>query len=300
MKPEFSEFTYGFALVNELSNALTCKVVPIFPSLREEGKKGGYDVQILSKRGMILNLQFKLSECLNREYAREFKLLSDCLYLPGHCLSLPYYRFKITSRRISQQHSLLQTVETQDPLTYYVAPNFHLTDDINNYWNSGQVAEHSVFVKPSSIGDLSDDDPHRVCFDKCTLENNRAFLFSDPKLIEINTFSSFSEFVSSQVEQGEILARSIERSLKNYASVIELRIGITPPLRVDPDSIEIRKQFDEREILPILPILLERIHSQLQVFESDRSNPHEGANLLRLFAEVSTIFGGVQAIALIF
>ena len=290
MKPEFSEFTYGFALVNELTNLPSCTAVPIFPSLREEGETGGYDVEILQKEGEILNLQFKLSELLKNRNAREFNLA-------GHHLSLPYYRFEITSRRISKQHSLLQAVETQNPLTYYVAPAFHLKDELDTYWNSDQVARQSVFVRPSSIGDLLDDYSHRICFDGSSLARYQAYLFSDPKRIEIDTFRSFSEIVSSQVEKREILAHSIERGLRNYAFVIGQRTEITPPLRVDTDSIEMRIQSEEREILPIL---LERIYGQLQEFESDRSNPREGANLLRLFAEVSTVFGGVQAIALIF
>ena len=40
MKAEFSEFTFGFSLVNELASALSCAAVPIFPSLLEEGKEG--------------------------------------------------------------------------------------------------------------------------------------------------------------------------------------------------------------------------------------------------------------------
>ena len=61
MNAQFSEFTYGFSLVSELAKTLACTAVPIFPSLIEEGKMGGgYDAKLLSKKGTILNLQFKL------------------------------------------------------------------------------------------------------------------------------------------------------------------------------------------------------------------------------------------------
>ena len=75
MKAEFSEFTYGLSLVNELTKTLTCTAVPIFPSLIEEGKKGGgYDAKLLSKRGTILNLQFKLSDWMKGSNAREHRI----------------------------------------------------------------------------------------------------------------------------------------------------------------------------------------------------------------------------------
>ncbi len=49
MKPEMSEFSYGFAFTNELITAPGAHVVaaPEFPSLQKEGKPGGgYDVKI--------------------------------------------------------------------------------------------------------------------------------------------------------------------------------------------------------------------------------------------------------------
>ena len=282
MKSEFSEFTYGFALVNELTNVLSCTAVPLFPSLREEGKEGGgYDVQIISKKGTILNLQFKLSEKMRNRSAREFKM-------PGHSLKLPYYRFEIASRKISKQHSLLQNLEASNPLTFYVAPAFHLDVEINTYWNSADVAQRSVFVKPSSIGDLSDSFTHRIGFDKSSIANNQAYLFSDPKRFDIDTYDTFSEFVVSQVNKEDTLARSIERILEGYASVID-HIE-------DPSALQRTPKISEEQEL-LLP--QERIDNQFLRLKKDLLNPPEGAGLLRLMAEVSTIFWGVQAIAIV-
>ena len=39
MKTEFSEFTYGFSLVNELAKTLPCTAVPIFPAYSRKEKK---------------------------------------------------------------------------------------------------------------------------------------------------------------------------------------------------------------------------------------------------------------------
>lgn len=42
MIPEISEFSYGFALTNELVSWSKLTAASIFPSLIEEGKKGGW------------------------------------------------------------------------------------------------------------------------------------------------------------------------------------------------------------------------------------------------------------------
>ena len=282
MKAQFSEFTYGFALVNELTNVLSCTTVPIFPSLREEGTTGGgYDARMLSKKGSILYLQFKLSEKLKYRSAREFKM-------PGHSLNLPYYRFEIASRRISKQHSLLRILEASSPLTFYVAPVFHLDVEIDAYWTSTEVTKHSVFVKPSSIGDLSDNLTHRIGFDKSSIAKNKAYLFSDPKMFEIDTYESFSEFVISQINEEDTLEHSIKRIFKSYASVIE-QIEDSTTHQKTPEI------FEEH----VLPRPQERIDYQPRNLKEDLLNPPEGTHLLRLMAEVSTFFLGVQAVAVV-
>ena len=57
MKPNISEFSYGYALTSELVRLFGIKGVgaPVFPSLKEEGSVG-YDVQV---PGLPLFLQFK-------------------------------------------------------------------------------------------------------------------------------------------------------------------------------------------------------------------------------------------------
>lgn len=281
MKSEFSEFTYGFALVNELTKVLSCTAVPLFPSLREEGMTGGgYDTCITLKKGTILYLQFKLSEYLIQKNAREFKI-------PGHSLNLPYYRFEITSKRISKQHSLLQKLEVSNSLTFYAAPAFHLREEIDENWNNANVTKHSVFVKPSSIGDLSDNNTHRIGFDESSIKKNQAYLFSDPKILEINNFDSFSEIVISQIDEEETLACSIERILKSFASVIE-------PIEDSPALQRTPKISDERDLL-----LQKRIYNKVRRLIEESRHSSKGADLLRLFAEFSTFIGGVQAVAVV-
>jgi hypothetical protein len=175
MKAEFSEFTYGFSLVNELAKAISLTAVPIFPSLLEEGKKGGgYDAKLKGKSGILLNLQFKLSDWMKATHAREFRI-------PGHSMTLPYYRFEITSQRVSEQQSLFLALEAIEPFTFYAAPAFHTIDEINSLWLSTAVAKNSVYMKPSAIGGLPDLRPHRVCFDNSLKAKAKAYFFVTPK-----------------------------------------------------------------------------------------------------------------------
>ena len=61
MRPNISEFSYGYALTNELINlhGIGTSTGPVCPSLYDEGKSGGgWDVK-LNSGGVPLFLQFK-------------------------------------------------------------------------------------------------------------------------------------------------------------------------------------------------------------------------------------------------
>lgn len=73
MKPNISEFSYGYALTDELVHAsgITITGAPVFPSLYSEGQAGGgWDVRI-DRPGVPLFLQFKLSDKMKRGNCRE-------------------------------------------------------------------------------------------------------------------------------------------------------------------------------------------------------------------------------------
>ncbi len=87
MTPEISEFSYGFALTNEIVGRVPLAAAPVFPSLIEEGRvSGGYDVR-LDWPAVPLYLQFKRADCMRRRSAVE---------ICDHNLPLeqPFYRFK--------------------------------------------------------------------------------------------------------------------------------------------------------------------------------------------------------------
>lgn len=287
MKAEFSEFTYGYSLVHELVDSLSCTAVPIFPSLIEEGKKGGgYDVKLLSKKGKLLYLQFKLSDWMKARNAREYKI-------PGHSLSLPYYRFEITSRRISKQHKLLLALESVEPLTFYAAPAFHLIEEINAHWNKSSATPNSVFVKPSSIGNLYDTCTHRVCFDTTLMRDNRAYLFSDPQEIKVLPFQGLLEHLIADVD-GEIstLENSIIRACERFVPAIE------KVLATDQEHALPARDFDGSSFPSAIEAsrLQKQLDFDLWRLKQIASRPNDGVNLLRQIAEISSVIFGSQAI----
>ena len=293
MKAEFSEFTYGFSLVNELAKALPCTAVPIFPSLLEEGKEGGgYDVELLlSKKGKTLYLQFKLSDWMKARSAREYKI-------PGHSLSLPYYRFEITSNQISKQHSLLLSLEDDQPLTFYAAPAFHLNDEINSHWDSDSVTRDSVFVKPSSIGALHDPNPHRVCFDAASIAKEQAYFFSEPQEIKVFPFQSFSEFVISEVaKETDTLESSIRQARKQYATAIENAYQRELDRSLRPEDFE--GFLSDRTRISDIRQLQDGLDRDLLRLRKILSEPVDGRDLLRQVAQVSSGIFGAQAIAVV-
>lgn len=156
MKPEMSEFSYGYAFTSELISSLGSQLVaaPEFPSLQQEGRAGGgYDVKISS--GSPLFLQFKLSHYLAKTNSKEYRDMSG-----------PYYRWHMHALRHSQQHNLLLDLEGKGNDVFYVAPAFHLTAELNRYYLSGDIVDESAAFRPGAIGRLPDDKEHYIVFNK--------------------------------------------------------------------------------------------------------------------------------------
>lgn len=170
MRAEFSEFTYGFSLVSELATALGCRAVPVFPSLKMEGKVGGgFDVE-MDVGAIPFFLQFKLAEHLKTNKAKEAKLSPTTL-------SAPYRRFAITSSVTSNQHEMLVGLNAAHTHVYYCAPNFYLNTDLNRLWQHGYVSDHSVFVRPSEIGPITDGERHAICYNQASLSAGTCYFF---------------------------------------------------------------------------------------------------------------------------
>lgn len=211
MKAEFSEFTYGFSLVSELASALGCAAVPIFPSLIKEGRTGGgFDVK-MGMGAVPLFLQFKLSEHLMTNNAKEAKH-------PSGLISAPYRRFQISSSATSKQHALLVGLSSNHSHVYYCAPDFYKNDDLNYLWGQGYVSSGSVFVHPFDVGNILDDKRHAVCFNGATLANNTCYLFSDPKPVKPMSLETLRLATEASLREAE---RPLRDLLPEWADLLE-------------------------------------------------------------------------------
>jgi len=215
MKPKISEFSYGYALTEELIKGFGSSITaaPVFPSLYQEGKKGGgWDVK-LKRGGIPLFIQFKLSHYLKKKNAKE--------RISGY-FSSPYYRMHIRPKKDSKQHELLLELENLGNEVYYSAPGFHEPSELNDAYLGKQVKNKSIWVKPTDVGHINDDDEHYIAFQ---LLPEKWFFCSKPKIIERDlSFSSFSESVISILHQKRESALTRE-SLIELAGKLE-EIGI--------------------------------------------------------------------------
>lgn len=157
MKPDISEFSFGYALTEALIREvpLSVRAAPIFPSLIDEGRPGGgYDVEIPFS-GFPLFLQFKLSYKMVRDSALEAQL---------GLMTAPFYRMHLRPTKHSQQHPMLLSLENTGAAVFYAAPHFHTPAELNDAYINRRVIQRSVFFRPSEIGVLPDNREHHVTF----------------------------------------------------------------------------------------------------------------------------------------
>jgi hypothetical protein len=174
LEPNISEFSYGYTLTRELDNLFGPQITaaPVFPSLIAEGDLG-YDLR-LERNGIPLFIQFKLCHCMVRDTAAEIK--QHGLFPAGS----NFYRMYIRAARHSRQHQLLLDLEGRGFDVFYAAPAFHQPVELDQAYLTSNVAARSVFVSPSAIGQLPDDDHLHVAF----VPNGAAYLLSAPAKIQ--------------------------------------------------------------------------------------------------------------------
>ena len=207
MKPNISEFSYGYALTDELINWHGTRVTaaPVFPSLYKEGQAGGgYDV-MLDRGGIPLFLQFKLADCMKKANAKEAQ---------RGIFTCPYYKMHLRPRQHSNQHQMLLDLESTGNEVYYVAPAFHEPDGFNEAYLNHTVKDQSIWIKPSAIGPLTDDEEHHISFQI----GLAPYFCSEPRIItEATDFVSASVRIEAKIESEGERALSTE-SLNELAN----------------------------------------------------------------------------------
>ena len=181
MKPDISEFSYGYALTEDLIRTMpaSLRAAPVFPSLIEEGRSGvGYDLRL--DFGIPIFIQFKLSDYMVGHAVKEKQRYH--LFVP------PFYRMHLRPLKHSEQHDLLLDLERSGQLVFYAAPAFHTVHELNQYYLREEVAQHSVFFRPLDIGPLPDEENHHVAFKISYFGpplHGVAYRLSEPKSVSI-------------------------------------------------------------------------------------------------------------------
>lgn len=211
MKPNISEFSYGYAITEELAGGAHGKVIaaPLFPSLYQEGKIGGWDVK-LAFPSAVLFLQFKLSDRLTRSSAAE------C----AAGMTPDFFRMHLRRRDKSNQHHLLVELANAEQLVFYAAPAFSEQHELNAHYLSKAVVENSFFVHPHAVGELQDDLEHTVAFEP----PSTFCLRSTPKMISTGVFSG-TKFVdlladaarSAAAQHGPVELSSLAETMQAIA-----------------------------------------------------------------------------------
>jgi hypothetical protein len=230
MEPTFSEFSYGYALTQELASGRFGSLVaaPIFPSLVREGRAGGgYDIQ-LPFTGVPLFLQFKLSYYLHRSNSLEWEQYFS-----------PYYRMYLRPLRYSDQHDLLFELERIGSQVFYVAPKFHKVEELNDAYASENVCDRSAFFSPVDIGTLPTIDQHYLTFNSSSVD---AFLWSgEPrKLKRPHSSKDIEDILTMQImERGSKIDNlAFERLTERMIGILDNRAKKTDRLKQFQAQIE--------------------------------------------------------------
>ena len=209
MRPEFSEFSYGYALTEALVNGQQHLARPVFPTQRQEWYDG-YDMR-LDRFGYPIFLQFKLCHGMTRGTAQEIARFQ----LP---LDLPYLRMPLMPGRKSPQHVRLMALEGQDESVFYAAPRFFRDHDFAAAYGRRAILSHSAFIRPSTIGPLSGVYDHHVAFD-CNARHG--WLLSEPKpLAPILDGDGFQEEAHLRLRDERPLSDAIHAALLHVTDTI--------------------------------------------------------------------------------
>lgn len=174
---EFSEFSYGYALVDNLAHNSSWGEqigAPQFISLFEEGSEGGgFDVA-LDFVAWPFFLQFKIPQIMRRRS-------SGPKGMPPGFIT-PYLRMRLRTERVNAsgmtQHEQLIELEQQNPLSvFYVSPRFHTTEKLDQHYLSKRVPDESEWFSLCGFDPANPltREPHRIAYgtapDMCVIQS---------------------------------------------------------------------------------------------------------------------------------
>jgi hypothetical protein len=213
MKPEFSEFSYGFAVTSELDQWLGNDLIaaPVFPSLRQE-RDLGWDVN-LRMAGVSVFLQFKLADLLTKPTASEWRFYGA-----------PYYRFQLHRALRSRQHNLLKRLAEANRYVHYVAPRFTRVPEFDFYYRQSRVVSESAWVAIARLPWVSDAYQHHI-----TYRTGRDLRFSSPESEPLDQDLSGESWINQLISSWET-----EHSLPDRAYFERVRAMLVKVLSESP------------------------------------------------------------------
>lgn len=217
MRPDFSEFSYGYSLLREIEDRTIAAYGragsgrPILPSLREE-KELGFDAAVASV-GMALFLQFKVGEYVSRRHPNSATWPE---YLQAH------YRFAIDTGHhqfdaLCRLAALLRQFPAQ---VAYIAPRFHDASTLTSYHVAGVVLQHSYSCDPLQVD--ADGDVH---YRSVRPDGADHRLFSEPRL------------TSDGINLPGVIDRSFAPSELTVGSLVELLGAAAAEAEYDVDEL---------------------------------------------------------------
>jgi hypothetical protein len=222
---------------------------PEFPTQNAEGKKGGgWDVKL---PGLPVYLQFKRAARMVRRSAQE----------AGVFKSLPFYRMYLHRRDQSDQQQLLLDLESGGNTVAYAAPGFSESDELNEAYSLDLVASRSIFILPSAIGPLTDDERHWVAFQTTP---PLAVLCSDPHTIE----ATLPDALFQPQRAAELRRRHGRPRPESYGVVAEELLGIYEGRRqtlLEHDRVANIRRIRERRTAPDFARLIARTLFQCEL-----------------------------------
>ena len=216
MKRKVSEFSYGFLLTHELVNAYGYLATDSPQSTLRRKKKDDGDAADAAPSGYPMFLQFKASEYMKRRNAGESKLVG-----------LPYFRFALHRKTQSNQHQLLIELERKGCSVFYATPKIHEAVNLNSAFFDHQVVASSLFINPGGIGELPDNQSHRVVFSG---RSEDVYLCSRPRKLDgVIHGAAFAEAVRRIVSDREPQSLDDEFFNRLAGDMVSL---VSPNLRI--------------------------------------------------------------------
>lgn len=232
LRQRLSEFSYGYGITREVQahlESIGLRPVPFLPSLLHEAEIG-CDVHF-DRPGIALLIQFKLGQEL-KQFRR-----SDTS-MPAPAIEKPFWRFEVDTAEEDGQYDLLLKAERAGAEVHYVAPRFADWDRYAAAFQSNEVLDNSLLIKPSEIdmklrGQSEPDGLHKVIYD-----TSRVYVCSMPKQVEELRIEEIARNLQVKMkEQDELISTALEHVFASFSQRRDIRRAPIEESSADFDRI---------------------------------------------------------------